>query len=157
MVFVGDEVLLQASFGATHARLVALIRAGALVTASRDAYAEGVADPAAAGRLTPAAGHDRLANVKLGEPVTHGDSVAVALRWEAVGPDGALFPVLDADIRLTPAGDHAICLRLDGAIRPPPGCLRPDRAIVRRMADATARCFLDRVAAAIVQSVSVDP
>jgi hypothetical protein len=152
LVFVGDDVLLQVSFDAACTRLIALIRAGALSTVSREAYTDSVTDPAGAGRLAPEAGHDRLAKVKLGDPVTNGDSLVVALRWEAAGSDGGLFPVLDADIKLTPAGEHHICLRLDGTLRPPPGALRADRAILRRIAAATARCFLDRVGAAIVES-----
>jgi hypothetical protein len=43
------------------------------------------------------------------------------LRWEATGPGGRLFPALDADITLTPAGEHATLLGLAGCYRPPLG------------------------------------
>lgn len=43
------------------------------------------------------------------------------LRREAAGPYGRLFPALDADITLTPAGQQATVLELAGAYRPPLG------------------------------------
>ena len=48
-----------------------------------------------------------------------GDSARLALRWEASGPGGGLFPALDADITLTPAPKHSATLTLTGAYRPP--------------------------------------
>jgi hypothetical protein len=39
----------------------------------------------------------------------------------ATGPGGKLFPALDADIWLTPAGEYSARLSLAGAYRPPPG------------------------------------
>jgi hypothetical protein len=63
-----------------------------------------------------------------------------------------LFPALDADITLTPAGNHSTTLTLTGAYRPPLGTVGAelDRAILYRVAAATIRAFLHRVADAIV-------
>ena len=77
-----------------------------------------------------------------------GESAVLALRWEATGPGGRLFPVLDADIRLTPAGEHSARLSLAGAYRPPLAArgAGPDRAVVHEVADATVQSLLARVA-----------
>ena len=75
----------------------------------------------------------------------------LTLRWESTGPGGRLFPALDADITLTPAGEHATLLGLAGSCRPPPGSLGAglDRAILHRVAAATIRAFISRVADSI--------
>ncbi|HEX9537282.1 MAG TPA: hypothetical protein VGA04_03810 [Streptosporangiaceae bacterium] len=64
---------------------------------------------------------------------------------------GALFPVLDADISLTPAGSQATRLALVGAYRPPLDGLGAtlDKVILHRVAAATIRTLLDRVASAL--------
>ena len=69
-------------------------------------------------------------------------------RWEATGPGGRLFPALDADIWLTPAGEHAARLSLAGVYRPPLGALGAglDKAVFHRVADATVQSLLARVA-----------
>ena len=44
----------------------------------------------------------------------------LALRWEATGAGGRLFPVLDADLTLAPDGEGTV-LPLAGSYRPPLG------------------------------------
>jgi len=75
-------------------------------------------------------------------------SAGLAIRWEATGPGGGLFPVLDADLTLAPIGDRATILALAGAYRPPLGAMGAalDRAILHRVASATIRAFLGQVA-----------
>ena len=51
----------------------------------------------------------RLVKVQFRHLVTHEDSAVWALRWEVTGKTGALFPVLDADITLTRAGNRPPC------------------------------------------------
>ena len=62
-------------------------------------------------------------------------------------------PALDADLWLTPAGEHSARLSLAGVYRPPLGALGtgPDRAVFHRVADATARSLLARVADALTR------
>ena len=69
------------------------------------------------------------------------------------GAGGRLFPVLDADLTLAPAGQNAASLRLDGTYRPPLGSLGAelDRLLLHRVAEATIHNFLERVAAALAQ------
>ena len=81
----------------------------------------------------------------------HEDFAIEALRWEATGPGGALFPALDADIKLTPAGEDATMLTVAGIYRPPLGGLGAglDRAIMHRVAQATIRAFTHHIGSAI--------
>ena len=78
-----------------------------------------------------------------------------ALRREAAGPCGRLFPALDAGITLTAAGEQATVLELAGAYRPPPGAAGDGlgRVILHRVASETARTFMNRVAGAIADPV----
>jgi hypothetical protein len=43
----------------------------------------------------------------------------LCLRWEAIGPDGALYPALDADLTLASAGETITLLTLAGVYRLP--------------------------------------
>jgi hypothetical protein len=97
-------------------------------------------------------GISRLVEVQFRDLVLNEGGAGLALRWDVTGPGGALFPALDADITLTPAGDTATTLALAGTYRPPLGALGAglDRAILNRVAGATVRDFLNRLAAAIV-------
>jgi hypothetical protein len=108
--------------------------------------------PGAAGlaRVGPP-GLVKLVRVQVRELAERGGCARWAIRWEATGTGGALFPVLDADIRLVPAGDRSTVLGLTGSYRPPFGPLGAalDRAILHRVAAATIRNFLARVAARI--------
>jgi hypothetical protein len=75
----------------------------------------------------------------------------LALRWEASGVSERLFPVLDADITLIPDGDDGTLIGLQGVYRPPPAAAGQmlDRVILHRIAAATIRSFLNRIAAAL--------
>lgn len=151
-MFVGDEVPLDVSFTAAQTRLVNLIRGGLLGGASQEAYSDGITGLARVGPMGSVPGLSRLVQVHFRELKASDDSARLALRWEATGPGGELFPALDADITLTPAGNHSTTLTLTGAYRPPLGTVGAelDRAILYRVAAATIRAFLHRVADAIV-------
>jgi hypothetical protein len=90
----------------------------------------------------------KLVNVHSLGVVTRGEFAVLALRWEATGPGSQLFPVLDADMSLTPAGEDFTRLSLAGVYRPPFAALDAglDRAVFHKVADATARSLLARVA-----------
>jgi len=151
-MFVGDEVRLEVSFAAARARLANLTHGGSLLSVSRDAYGEGITGLARVGPLGSAPGVSRLVEAHVRDLVASDGSAGVALRWEATGPGGRLFPALDADLKLRPDGEQATVLTLVGAYRPPLGSLGAglDRAILHRVAGATIRAFLNRVADAIV-------
>jgi hypothetical protein len=84
------------------------------------------------------------------------DPARLALRWEETGPGGGLFPLLDADIMLIPAGTHSTTLALTGACRPPPGTAGAelDRVLVYPVAAATIRAFLHRMLHRIAEAIA---
>ena len=93
----------------------------------------------------------RLVAVRFSDMAIHEDFAIEAMRWEAIGPGGALFPALDADIKLTPAGEDAIMLMAAGIYRPPLAGLGTglDRAIMHRVAQSTIRAFTHHIGVAI--------
>jgi hypothetical protein len=150
-VFVAPELSVDVGLAAAQARLTNLLRDGRLAQASHAAYA---GEGAALMRVGPAGavpGASKLVKVLFLDPVYRCDSMRVAIRWEATGPAGSLFPLLDADISLTSAGGQVTRLALEGAYRPPFGRLggRLDRAILHRVATATMRALLAGVAEAL--------
>jgi hypothetical protein len=141
-MFVGDEVRLDVSFAAARERLARL--GPALSGASEDAYGLALT-------RVGVAGVSKLVRVQVSELSWSDLSAGLALRWEATGPGGGLFPVLDADLKLAPDGEGGTVLTMAGSYRPPFGPLGEtlDRAILRRVAAATIRSFVTEVAAQI--------
>jgi hypothetical protein len=150
-VFIGAEVRLDVGFNAAQARLANLARDGLLRRASDDAYRELGSGLARVGPLGAAPGISKLIVVRFSDLSVHEDFAVGAMRWEAPGPGGALFPALDADIKLTRAGDESTVLAVSGVYRPPLGGLGTglDRMVMRRIAQATIRTFAHRIGAAI--------
>jgi hypothetical protein len=146
-VFVGDEMPLEVSFAAARERLAQLTDSGVLVSTSEDAYSQETTLVMRVG----AGGLSKLVRVQVRELAGTDTSAGLAIRWEAAGPGGVLFPVLDADIRLIPAGERSSVLMMAGSYRPPLGPLGDalDRAILHRVATATIRRFLAQLAAQI--------
>jgi hypothetical protein len=151
-MFVADEIMLDIGWPAAQARLVNLARRGGLSGASRAAYADELSAVIRVGPFGDAAGASKLVRVRFLDPVCRDDVMTLALRWEAAGVSGALFPVLDADITLTPAGQQATRLALVGSYRAPLGGLGAglDKAILHRVATATIRALLRNVADSLV-------
>ena len=147
-MFVAGEVLLDLSFPAAEARLANLARGGLLTPVPEGAYGDGLTGLVRVGPLGAAAGMSKLVEVHFLEVVTRGESAVLALRWEATGPGGRLFPALDADMSLTPAREHSTRLSLAGVYRPPLAALGAglDRAVFHKVADVTVRSLLARVA-----------
>ena len=166
-MFVRESVQLPVGIETARARLANLIGSEAFMAAAQQTYTDGITGRLRVGPHGSTPVLSRLVEVSFRDLVSHGDQVLLTLRWKAVGPGGALFPVLDADITLTPgeAGrqDDAEAtrpgttrsqtteLRLDGAYRPPFGAAGAglDRAILHRVATATIRAFVTQVADAI--------
>lgn len=146
-------MLLDLSFPAAVARLVNVTRGGLLTGVSQGAYGDGLTGLLRVGPAAAVLGMSKLVEVHFQDVVTRGESAMLALRWEATGPGGKLFPALDADIVLTPAGEHATRLSLAGAYRPPLGAVGAglDRAILHKVAGATVRSLLTRIADALAR------
>lgn len=150
-MFVGDEITLGAAYPDARAGLLRLTHGGWLSDASGDAYADGVAGLVRVGPFGPLLGASKLVRVLLLEPVEREGSLTLMLRWEATGAMGHLFPVLDANIILIPAGENASQLALAGAYRPPFAAVGQglDRVLLHRAASATVRSLLRRMAETI--------
>jgi hypothetical protein len=150
-MFIGAEVRLNIGFSAAQARLANLTSGGVLRHASDDAYRDLGTGLVRVGPLGAAPGMSRLVTVRFGDLAVHADFAVAAMRWEAAGPGGTLFPALDADIRLTRAGPDVTVLAVSGTYRPPLGTLGAgaDRVIMHRIAQATIRAFTQQVGTAI--------
>jgi hypothetical protein len=145
-MFVGDEVVLDVSFAVARARLADLTGSNLLRSASEDAYGAGITGLARVGPL----GLGKVVRVHVRQLAETGGHAGLAIRWEATGPAGGLFPALDADITLVRVGQTTL-LVLAGVYRPPLGPLGTalDRAALHGVAAATVRNFLGRLAASI--------
>ena len=137
---------LDVSFTIARDRLARLSESGALFGPSEDAYDHGSTSLTRVG----VAGVSKLVRVHTRDLSWTDGTAGLALRWEATGLGSGLFPVLDADLKVAPAGKGTM-LTIAGAYRPPLGSLGDalDRAILNRVAAATIRRFLARVAAQI--------
>jgi hypothetical protein len=152
-MFVAAEVVVDLSFPVAAARLAKLARGGSLTRVSQGAYGDGLSGLARVGPLGDVPGMSKLVKVYFLDVVTRGESAVLALRWEAAGPGSRLFPALDADISLSSAGERSTRLSLAGVYRPPLGALGAglDKAVFHKVADATVRSLLARVAEALIR------
>lgn len=153
-MFVTHELIADVSFPLARQRLSSLVHEGWLGAASEDAYQDGFTTVIRVGPFMDRPGASKRVRVRFLDPVHRGEAMTVGARWEATGITGALFPVLDADINLTPAGAKATRLALAGTYRPPLDGLGAtlDKVILHRVATATVRALLERVAGALVPS-----
>jgi hypothetical protein len=154
-MFIGAEVQLGLGFNVAQSRLANLARGGWLRHVSDDAYRDLGSGLVRVGPLGPVPGMSKLVVVRFSEITVHERFAGGAMRWEASGPGEGLFPVLDADVTLTKAGDDASILAVWGVYRPPFGGLGAglDRVVLRRVAQATIRTFAHRIGSAITDPV----
>ena len=98
----------------------------------------------------------RTVAVEVGRSVRTGSKVVFPLQWASSG--GAnLFPSLDADLEVAPIRPGRTQLAMSARYVPPFGTVGRviDRAILSRVAEATLKDFLDRVADTIMGSREV--
>ena len=159
LVFVRAETTINAAFDDAQAGLASVARDCWLTEVSEGAYESGLVGFARVGPLGELPGMSKLVQVQVREVQARPGSAVLTLRWEATGPGGGLFPALDADITLTPAGPDQSLLTLDGAYRPPLAALGAslDRLVLHRVATPTVRSLLDRIAAAITEACLDQP
>ena len=93
----------------------------------------------------------RTVVLELGDPVHPGTKAVFPLRWVSADAPG-LFPSLDADLEVAPVGDGRTQLAMSARYVPPFGGVGRviDRAVLSRVAEATLKDFLDRVADTIM-------
>jgi hypothetical protein len=106
-VFVSDERVLNVSIGVAELRLANLVQGDWLSGASQAAYQDGIDHLVRAGPFGDLPGASRLVRVQFVDPVYPDGAMTLGVRWEAVGVTGGLFPVLDANIRLSGEGGQS--------------------------------------------------
>jgi hypothetical protein len=150
-VFVSDEKLLGVSAGVAQLRLANLAQGGWLSAASQVAYQGGIDHLVRAGPFGDVPGASRLVRVQFVDPVYREGAMTLGLRWEAIGVTGRLFPVLDANIRLSGKSGQSSQIVLTASYRPPLGAAGAslDRLLLHRVATATIKTFASRVASAL--------
>jgi len=155
-MFIGTQMPLTLGFDDARARLATLSRRGLLTCASGSAYDECRSalardGPPGGAAWGSALGMSRLARVRFRDATVYGNLVICPLRWEVAGAGGALVPVLDADIRLTPAGKDTSLLEVHAVWRPPGGLAAGlDQVILRQTAQATIQAFTDQIGNAVM-------
>jgi hypothetical protein len=150
-MFVCDERVLPVGFAVAATRLEELARGRLLDGVSERVYHDGVEHLLRVGPAGAVPGVSRLVRVQFADPVHRDGAMSVALRWEATGVTGGLFPALDADIRLSPADGDRTRVTLTGSYRPPLGTLGEtlDRMLLHAVAAATVTTLLTRIATAL--------
>jgi hypothetical protein len=94
--------------------------------------------------------------IELGSPLHFPAKTTLPLTWTATGTQ-RLFPSLDADMEIASLGPNRTQLAISARYRPPFGGVGHvlDRALLHRVAEATIKDFLDRVAEAIAAGAPV--
>ena len=89
----------------------------------------------------------RTVGLQLGEPVRAATKTVVPLHWTADGAVG-LVPEMHADLEIAPLAPGRCQLAMSARYDPPLGVVGRalDRAVLFRVAEATIKDFLDRVA-----------
>jgi hypothetical protein len=148
-MFADQAVTLDLGFPGARDQFLLLTHGNQLDGMSQHAYADGLAGQIRVGPLGDVPGVSKLVQVSLLDPVRRDDSVLVPMRWEATGLMGRLFPVLDANLMLGQDDQGRGVLRIAGVYRPPLGGLGEelDQIVLRRVASATMRSLLRRIAA----------
>ena len=90
--------------------------------------------------------------IELGPPVRTPSRTWLPVTWRATGPRG-IFPSLEGELEVAALGRHLTQLGLSARYKPPFGLVGQylDRALLHRVAEATIRDFVERVAVALRQ------
>jgi hypothetical protein len=102
------------------------------------------------GSRTPA----KAVHLDVGAPMRSSAETTVPMVWTATGTPG-LFPRLEGDLVIASMGSGLTHLALRGSYRPPLGPVGRvlDRALLHRVAEASVKRFVDRLAAAVTDRV----
>lgn len=100
----------------------------------------------------PVAGHQvgKQVEIELGRPVATPGRTWLPISWHATGPRG-IFPSLEGELEIAALGPNLTQLGLSARYKPPFGLAGEalDRALLHRVAEATVRDFVERVAGAL--------
>ncbi|HEY4606025.1 MAG TPA: hypothetical protein VIH55_00135, partial [Acidimicrobiia bacterium] len=99
-------------------------------------------------RVGPSSGtFAKEVQLEIGVAEIHRAGLVYPISWYATGA-GVLFPRLSADLTVSHVGHEQTRLRLEGTYEPPLGPLGKvvDRVLLRKVADATVKAWIDRLA-----------
>jgi hypothetical protein len=93
---------------------------------------------------------EREVEISFGTPMRFPSQTVLPMSWRPTSGE-RLLPALEADLEVAPLGPHRTQLAISARYRPPLGAVGRalDRALLRRVAEATVKDFLDRVAAGL--------
>ncbi|MDH3306014.1 MAG: hypothetical protein OEO77_00640 [Acidimicrobiia bacterium] len=138
-----------------YADLIETLASLDLETWAGDAYREGESLRA---RLSvgDSAAIAKTVQLELGAPMHGARHTTVPLTWSASGTPG-LFPRMEADLVLAPVGPRTSQVSMRGSYEPPLGPVGKalDRAVFHRIAEASVKGFVDRIARAL-EAVEVE-
>lgn len=94
---------------------------------------------------------EKRVELEFGAPIRMPSRTILPLRWRAAGTPGR-FPALDADLEIASLAATATQLSISARYVPPMGAVGRalDRALLHRVAEATIKDFLDRLAEALL-------
>jgi hypothetical protein len=92
--------------------------------------------------------------VEVARPLRGGHETTVPLTWEATGTPG-LFPRMEADLVIAALSPELTQLSLRGTYRVPFGKIgrAVDNALLHRIAEASVKAFVDRIAFSVGEGV----
>lgn len=92
----------------------------------------------------------KTVTLQVGEPLRRDEVTVVPLTWRATTAPG-LFPMMSADLEISPLDAELTQLTLRGRYEPPLGAVgrRLDRLLMHRIAEASVRSFLCQLVATL--------
>jgi hypothetical protein len=154
-MFLYYFVHVEAPFSAVEEQLRS--GGGGLDRMAAEAYRDGESIRA---RIGPGNEHPLLAKsvrITLGTPRDGDCETTFPIVWEATGVP-ALFPRLDGDLVVTSLGRTLTQVTLRGSYEPPMGAVGRalDRTVLHRVAEASVKGFLDRLARTLGMPVAMN-
>ncbi len=145
-MFVQDFVYLDADYDLVCERLAALGQDGTLASSAAAVYRHGE-ELLIRVRPGESPAVSKTVRLEMGPVMQRGDGVVFPLTWTATGA-APLFPQMEADLEVAPFGGGRVQLSFLGRYRVPLGRFgrRLDELVLHRVAQATVREFLQRVA-----------
>ena len=105
----------------------------------------------------PIDGHrlSKSVEISVGKPIAGASRTWIPISWRATGAS-SLFPVLEGELELASLGTEMTQLALNGRYQPPLGLIGKtiDKALLSRVAEATIKDFVDRLARAIEAAIA---
>lgn len=98
----------------------------------------------------------RQVSLVLDAPIRAAGKTVIPLRWRPTDAPG-LFPALEADLEVAPLAPNRTQLAISARYDPPLGMIGKmvDRSILHRVAEATIKDFLDRVADSLIHQAEL--